>query len=77
VHNVIEPLAPVFAEIRERVTRDWKTERGEKLNEQFYANLRDTFTIVVEMQAVDTKGTGGAGAATLIRLAKYLSGWPS
>jgi formate-dependent nitrite reductase cytochrome c552 subunit len=48
VSNVSEPPAPVFAEVRERVTQDWKTDRGEELNEKFYANLRDQYTIVIE-----------------------------
>jgi hypothetical protein len=48
VSNINEPPAPVFAEVRERVTQDWKTDRGEELNEQFYASLRDQYTIVIE-----------------------------
>ena len=48
VSNIIEPQAPVFAELRERVTLDWKTDRGEELNEKFYANLRDRYTIIIE-----------------------------
>jgi len=34
--------------VREPVMEDWTTERSEKLNEQFYANLRDSYTVVVE-----------------------------
>jgi peptidyl-prolyl cis-trans isomerase C len=48
VHSINEPPAPVFAEVLERVTQDWKSEKGEELNEQFYASLRDTYTIVIE-----------------------------
>ena len=48
VSNVNEPPAPVFAELLERVTQDWKTDRGEELNEKFYASLRDRYTIVIE-----------------------------
>jgi len=48
VHNVIEPPAPVFTEVLERVTQDWRMERGEELNEQFYTTLRDTYTVVIE-----------------------------
>ena len=48
VSNVSEPPAPVFAALRERVMQDWKTDRGEELNEKFYANLRDRYTIVIE-----------------------------
>ena len=53
VSDVSEPPAPVFAELRERVTLDWKTERGEKLNEKFYASLRDQYTIVIEAPEPD------------------------
>jgi hypothetical protein len=48
VHSINEPPAPVFAEVRERVVLDWTTEKGEELNEKFYANLRDRYTIVIE-----------------------------
>jgi peptidyl-prolyl cis-trans isomerase C len=52
VSSIREPPPPVFAELRERVVQDWKTERGEELNEQFYVNLRDSYTIVIETPAV-------------------------
>jgi hypothetical protein len=55
VSNVTAPPAPVFAELRERVTQDWKAERGEELNEKFYASLRDRYTIVIEAPAVGDK----------------------
>ena len=55
VSNIIEPPAPVFAELRERVTLDWKTDRGEELNEKFYASLRDRYTIVIEAPEQDNK----------------------
>ena len=55
VHNVIEPPAPVFAQVKERVTRDWTANRGEELNQQFYANLKDQYTIVIEEPAVGDK----------------------
>ena len=48
VSSISEPPAPVFAEVRERVTRDWKADRGEELNEQFYASLREQYTVVIE-----------------------------
>jgi hypothetical protein len=48
VDNVSEPPAPVFAGMRERVVQDWKTEKGEELNEKFYVNLRDRYTVVIE-----------------------------
>jgi len=48
VHSVIEPPAPVFAEVRERVTVGWETARGIEFNEKFYTSLRDQYTIVIE-----------------------------
>jgi peptidyl-prolyl cis-trans isomerase C len=48
VDHVNEPPPPVFAGVRERVVVDWTTERSEELNEKFYANLRDQYTIVIE-----------------------------
>ena len=51
VSNINEPPAPVFADVRERVEQDWKMEKGEELNEKFYASLRDRYTIVIEEPA--------------------------
>jgi len=48
VSNISEPPAPVFTEVRERVEQDWKMEKGEELNEKFYASLRDRYTVVIE-----------------------------
>jgi Mg2+ and Co2+ transporter CorA len=53
VSSIHESPPPVFAEVRERVVEDWTTERSEELNEQFYANLRDSYTIVIEEPAVE------------------------
>lgn len=53
VHSRNEPPAPVFAEVRERVAQDWKDDRRETLNEQFYASLRDRYTIVIEATTED------------------------
>ena len=64
VSNISEPPSPVFAEVRERVTQDWKVERGEELNEQFYASLRDQYTIVIEEPEQEDK------VATLRELAE-------
>jgi len=57
VDNVSEPPAPVFAEVRERVMQDWKTEKGEELNEKFYVNLRDRYTVVIEELKEEDKVT--------------------
>jgi hypothetical protein len=48
VSSIHEPSPPVFAQVRERVVQDWTSERSEELNEQFYANLRESYTIVIE-----------------------------
>ena len=53
VSHISEPPAPIFAELRERVTEDWKIDRGEELNEMFYANLRDQYTVVIESPVED------------------------
>jgi peptidyl-prolyl cis-trans isomerase C len=55
VHRINEPPAPVFAEVRERVLQDWTTARGEELNEQFYTNLREQYTVVVEEPGEEDK----------------------
>ena len=52
VSNISEPPAPVFAEVRERVVQDWTTDRSEELNNKFYANLREQYTVVIEAPAV-------------------------
>ena len=57
VDNVSETPAPVFAEVRERVMQDWKSEKGEELNEKFYANLRDRYTVVIEEPTKEDKVT--------------------
>jgi peptidyl-prolyl cis-trans isomerase C len=48
VSNISEPPAPDFAALRERVVQDWTTDRGEELNDKFYANLREQYTVVIE-----------------------------
>ena len=48
VHAVNEPPATVLAEVQERVVQDWKTVKSEELHENFYANLRDQYTVVIE-----------------------------
>ena len=55
VSNVSEPPQPMFAELREEVVKDWTTEKSEELNEKFYANLRDQYTIVVEEPEKEVK----------------------
>jgi peptidyl-prolyl cis-trans isomerase C len=48
VNSVIEPPPPAFAELRERVVADWSLDRGEELNDRFYASLREQYSIVIE-----------------------------
>jgi len=48
VNNITVPPPPVFAEVRERVIADWSLDRGEELNDKFYANLREQYSIVIE-----------------------------
>jgi hypothetical protein len=48
VSSIHEPPPPVFEEVREKVVQDWTSERSEELNELFYANLRDSYSIVIE-----------------------------
>ncbi len=57
VSNVTQPPPPVFSELRERVAQDWAMEKGEELNEQFYANLRGRYAVVIESAAAN--GNGG------------------
>ena len=53
VNGIIEPPSPVFAEVRERVVADWSLDRGEELNDKFYANLREQYSIVIEESEAD------------------------
>jgi len=48
VNSIIEPPPPEFAEVRERVIADWSLDRGNELNDKFYANLREQYSIVIE-----------------------------
>jgi len=57
VDNVSDPPPPVFAEVHERVVQDWTTEKSEELNEKFYANLRDRYTVVIEEPTKEDKVT--------------------
>ena len=55
ISSVSEPPAPVLADVREQVVQDWEMERGEELNDKFYASLRDQYTIVIEEPAAEDK----------------------
>jgi len=51
VSHISDPPPRGFGEVRERVVQDWTTEKSEELNEQFYASLRDQYTVVIEEPA--------------------------
>jgi len=48
VNSITEPPPPVVTEVRERVLADWSLDRGEELNDKFYTNLREQYSIVIE-----------------------------
>ena len=53
LHSISKPSPPRFSEVRERVQREWEAEKRESLNEQFYASLRERYTIVIDKPEVD------------------------
>jgi peptidyl-prolyl cis-trans isomerase C len=71
VQAVIEPPATVFAEVRERVVEEWKSDKGEELNEKFYENLREQYSVVIEepLKAGDDSTQGKEGQANKESLA--------
>ena len=48
---IIEPPAPLLADVHERVIQDWKAAKGEELNRQFYDSLRQQYTVIIEQPA--------------------------
>lgn len=48
VNHIKQPPEPDFGLLRERVTADWKIDKGEELNESFYQNLREQYSVVME-----------------------------
>jgi len=48
ISSISEPPAPEFAALRERVVQDWTMERGEEINDKFYASLREQYTVIIE-----------------------------
>ena len=65
VQEVTEPPAPRFADVRERVEQEWKSDKGEELNEQFYESLREQYTVVIEepLKEGDDSTQGNQGSA--------------
>jgi len=48
ISSITEPPAPEFTALRERVVQDWTMERGEEINDKFYASLREQYTVIIE-----------------------------
>ena len=46
--EIVTPPATPFSQIKDIVTQDWTSERRKNLNEEFYAALKETYTIIVE-----------------------------
>ena len=55
ISNITEPPLQVLADVHERVKQDWTTDKSEELNEQFYASLREQYTIIIEEPNEDDK----------------------
>ena len=55
ISSISEPPAPEFAALRERVVQDWTMEKGEELNDKFYASLREQYTVVIEEPVEEEK----------------------
>jgi hypothetical protein len=51
VEQRIPAETPQFAAVRDRVEQDWRDERREKFNDEFYAQLRARYEVVVEGDA--------------------------
>jgi len=56
ISHISEPPVPVFADERQRVAEEWKMDRSEELNEQFYTSLRDRYTIAIEEPEQNVNG---------------------
>ena len=50
--ETVTPPVTSFRKIKDVVIQDWTSERQEKLNEDFYAALKEAYTIVVEDENV-------------------------
>ena len=66
VQQVIEPPPPTLAEVRERVTQDWKASRGDEINNQFYDKLREQYTVIIE-QPKNSQGDDAQGDSSQAR----------
>jgi hypothetical protein len=48
VHQRTEAEAPNFSDVRDRVAEDWRDNKRQELNQQYYAALRERYNVVVE-----------------------------
>jgi hypothetical protein len=74
VEQRIPAETPEFAAVRDRVEQDWRDERREKFNAEFYAQLRARYEVVVEDDAAraaegeaaseDANATSSKGASS-------------
>ena len=52
--SVTEPPAPIFAEVRDRVAEDWRTDKSEELSEQYNAAAyRQLGTLLVQQNKLE------------------------
>jgi hypothetical protein len=57
VHSRQEAAPVQFTEVRERVAQDWQSAKSDELNDTFYANLRERYSIVIEKPKQDNNVT--------------------
>ena len=48
ISNRTTPVQPSLDDVREKVMNEWQTQQRNKMNEQFYQNLRMRYEIVIE-----------------------------
>lgn len=53
ISRISEPPATLLDEVRDRVEQDWSVDRGEELNNIFYVNLREQYTVIIEEPEVE------------------------
>jgi parvulin-like peptidyl-prolyl isomerase len=58
IHERIDGKIPELSEVRDRVIRDWSSEKRKEINQQIYQNLRDRYEVTVEDPL--SKNTGSA-----------------
>lgn len=63
VSRVDVPPDPDIAAIRDKLLQDWTSDKGEELKKEFYAGLRDQYTIIIE-QPADVNGVAVSPASS-------------